>query len=226
VLIPWKEIQVLESTNEGELFRRLAQLYAEFGRTVGIEISPFREDCLPLFSKLPPDRQRAINDAIARGLRIFESVTTQGKSLGDSTSLVWAALKELGLRPPSDLFGHITDESIVEVHSPDGAQLFRSFTFYRYCSYSLEDLYCASWFELYERDDRVMGVLMDFGKKIFVDRSIKSTVALDVPNHIVRELHSPRRYNIEIAMNWVAPLFGEGTSVPAASVVVETARRL
>jgi hypothetical protein len=112
---------------------------------------------------------------------------------------------------------------VIEVHSPEGLQLFRNFNFYKYCGYSIEELYSDSWDKLYERDERVASLMFEFVNKIY-GGLVRTTVAPEIPPYRARELFSSRRYEVEVKWEWGAPLFAEGTSQPKATIAIETAK--
>ena len=213
------------STSLVDEFRSLAQSYASFAAEAGVHLSPFHDGSLPLFSKKSSEEQSTIVNALSVCVGICEKTKAYGNQVKDSPSLIWHALKEFGFRPPSDFFGHLTESSIVEIHSPEGLQLFRSFSFYRYCSYTIEDLYCGSWSTLYERDEEIVPLIFNLAGGVFSGQ-IQSTVRADVPRHVVRETNSRYRYEVELEFQWLAPLFAEGTRQAVATIVIESATLL
>lgn len=208
------------------LFRELAIAYSNYASEVGVQLCPFNDESLPLFSAMSADDQRGVISALRRSVAICERTrAADGTSLKDSPALIWQAMREFGLRPPSDVFSYITGDSIVEIHSPEGVQIFRSFSFYRYCSYTIEDLHCGSWSSLYERDHGIISRIIEYAGEIYSGQ-VKNTIPTRLPTHVVREVSSHMRYEIELSIDWVAPLFAEGTQDVAASIVIENARFL
>ncbi len=205
------------------MFRELALEYQDFARQAGVEMLPFRKPSLPLFTTQDENQQLRIVKALEISVQICRNTRAQGQDMRDTPSLTWQALKELKLRPPSDLFSNIHDTSIIEVHSPDGLQIFRNFNFYRYCSYSLEELYCGSWDLLFERAPGILSIMKATLLKLYTGE-IQGTHTLSLPVHAVRELASPLQYEIELEMQRVAALYAEGSEHPAATLVIEAAR--
>lgn len=208
------------STNFENKFRELALEYQEYAARADIQLRPFRSEDLPLFTKLSDEAKAKVVRALGTCVKICRDTVAAGNQVGDSPALIWGALKELGLRPPSDLFGYITQNAVVEVHSSEGIQVFRNFNFYRYCSYSIEELYCGSWSYLYDRDETAATSIMDFVKGVF-SGELRTTVPLSVPPHHVRERYSEGQHEVILQMQWGAPLFHDGTSAPAATIIIE-----
>lgn len=205
------------------LFRDLSCEYQLFAKDAGIDLVPFYDSGLPLFSAQSELKQIEILEALEVCVKICRATHAQGFAMQDSPQLIWQALKELGFRPPSDLFSHMSDSHVIEIYSRENTQIFRSFNFFRYCSYSLEELYCKNWVHLFSRDhDAIIPMIMEFSHSVF-NGTLRHTVSLrHIPEHIVRETSSLLRFKLKVGIHWGAPLFRENTSEPAGAIVLET----
>lgn len=206
-----------------QLFCELATQYQDFAFQAGVQVVPYYDSEPRLFSQQSSSKQHEILEALALCVKVCRDTEANGHALCDSPQLIWQALKELGLRPPSDLFSYMNDCTVVEVYSPEGIQIFRSFSFFRYCSYSLEELYCENWTNLFARDDEtIVPMIFNFMRSVY-DGTEKCTTSLrHVPQHIVRETSSPERLRLKVGVNWGAPLFRENTMEPVATLFLET----
>jgi len=205
------------------LFCELSKQYAAFAAEAGIEVLAYHDPELPLFSKLTETAQLEILHSLKTCVQICEDTTARGKSVNDTASLLWSAVKAFNLRPPSDFFSKVTNDSVIEMHSSQGIQLFRNFNFYRYCSYSIEELYAEPWSILFSRDAQTVELMLDFLKSIYIG-SCQSTADPRIPAYRAKELFSRRLYEIEVHWTWGAPLFESGSGRPVASIAIETAR--
>ncbi len=204
-------------------FRELSCEYRGYASEAGVGLVPFHEASLPLFNTQTELKQREILNALETSVKICRNTKAQHKKMTDSPALIWQALRELGLRPPSDLFNHMEDCTVVEVYSSENIQLFRTFSFFQYCSYSLEELYCGSWPDLFPRDDQtIVPMILKFVENVFSGVTKKTVSLKHIPNHTVREAFSAARLVLTVGMNWGAPLFQEGTSKPSATIFLET----
>lgn len=152
-----------------ESFRLLADHLVKLGEQIGVRIIGYRNPSLPLFRSLPSSAQAKIIEELKCYLQVCELTASAGHKLNDSRQLLWYGLRSLGYVPPSDLFDKITDQMVVEIHDPELHQVFRNFVFYQYCSYSLEELHCQPWTDLYLRDVRSIEAMMKVVNKIFVE---------------------------------------------------------
>lgn len=206
---------------ECDRFRLLSLSYQDFAKSAGIALTAFRDPALPYFTALSASQRSRVLDALGICVRVCESARSQGHAMSDSPALTWQAIHQLGLRPTSDIFGVIGDESVIEIHSPEGTQLFRNFNFFRYCSYSVEELYSRPWHELYERDEGLARIIADAARSVY-SGEIRSARRFDLPPHGVREISSPSLNEVRLTMEWIAPLYREGTAQPGATICVET----
>lgn len=203
-------------------FRLLALSYQDFARSAGIDLLPFRDPALPHFTALPVSQRALALDALSACVRVCEGARNEGHAMSDSPGLAWQAIRQLGLRPTSDIFGMIWEDCVIEIHSPDGVQIFRNFNFFRFCTYSIEELYSLPWNTLFTRDLKIVEMIADRARKVY-SGSITSATRFNVPTHIVREVASPTRTEIRLSMEWIAPLYRERTQIPEATITVETA---
>lgn len=119
----------------------------------GHDVVRFREGRKSLFPSLEAPAQIQILTGLeAQNQLLSASLTEESRSLrAPSHSLAWAALKILGLRPPDDAFATILDTHIVEIYNTNFTQVFRSFNFFNFVSYSLDELMTHHFSDLYTR---------------------------------------------------------------------------
>ncbi|MGE4130049.1 MAG: hypothetical protein AB7F86_00340 [Bdellovibrionales bacterium] len=218
--------QNLFKFNEGisflDEFVHLSSRVSELANEVGIQITPFRNSNLPHFSRKSEEEKSRVIWDLRNYVTVCEKVQDDGGDLKDPVTVTWMAIKEMGMRPPSDLFSHITADNVIEFHNQDGIQIFRNFHFYQYCSYSLEELYCFPWSTLYSRNEEALNSLLRiFGS--FYCGEMKTGVRTGIAPHIIEEIYSPFKYKIYASQDYAAPLF-DLTGRPIASIIVETGR--
>jgi|GEM_PF-1298248 hypothetical protein len=199
-------------------FRILALEVAEFGRMAGVKVTPFQEDSLPHFSKLSSEQQLSAIHYLEKYHNICSAMLDRNEDLKSSYRIVWQALKEYELRPPSNLFDDLKNDYVIEIYDiASNTQLFRNFKFFTFCSYSLEDLACRPWPELFERDMNSFAEMMvpvqgTFSGKIWKDfrRPIKN---------YMKEIDSIFHYEMNYALLAAYPLRALNGAVEAFLVV-------
>lgn len=206
--------------NFSSKFKALANEISRLAQSIGIEIVPYRDPNLTLFcAQKREDQQRIILD-LSTYLSICQATIANGHSVSNTAKLTWFAIKQFGLRPPSDLFNYISgDDVVVEIHTPEFVQIFRNFMFYTCCSYSLEELYCQPFTILYSRDEVALSPLLESFRRLHTGQ-VTQTIPMNTPPHIISEVKSPFRYQIDAQVNYGAALFDKDNNV-AATIVIE-----
>lgn len=67
-----------------------------------------------------------------------------------------AALRHHGLRAQDSFWESLEKDQIIEIYNSDMKQIYRSFSFFRHCGYSILDLSVFEWFALFQRSQIVM----------------------------------------------------------------------
>jgi hypothetical protein len=196
------------SSDMSENFRELSIEIAALGKQAGVTITPYLDPSLPYFTALPEDQKSDILHQLRVYRNICNQVVASGHALTNALKVLWSSIDQLNLRPPSDLFGRLDKDDVFEIN--DGHfQIFRSFSYYQYCSYTLEDLYCRPWPKLWERDGALTDEILDI-----IDRTIKTkqTVWANTKTHLVRECASNECYNLNYKLQFMAPLYDQSTN--------------
>jgi hypothetical protein len=90
-----------------------------------------------------------------------------------------------GLFVSDDIWATLRDGDVIEIYNLDGIQIFRSFSFFKYCSYTLTDILSQEWFNLWDRPRTIIEAMHNnVGRALESSKSIFKT---DVPTHVLRE---------------------------------------
>jgi hypothetical protein len=218
-----KIVQTNDSTeNHCSRFREIAGQITALAAAVDIRIVPYFSESLEHFSKLDSSDRQNILNSLEIYLNVYQAVYNEGASLLDSHRVIWNALAQLKYRPTSDLFTYVNSGNVIEIHDTNFVQVFRNLAFFRYCSYSLEELYCFKLQELYARDEIFENRLMSYIKQIFA--GIKTVIKTDL-KHTIRELASKERLEILDDAEYMAPLFSmDGGNHVVAFITIENAK--
>lgn len=186
-------------------FVSLAECLQALAKREGMSVRPYDGPAPRSFLNLDLTSQQQVLGRLALYVEICEAVTNGGYSLHDDRQMLWAAIKRLKLRPSAELFGTFDDDDVIEVYLvPQMVQIFRSFRFFSLCSYSLDDLLCRPWWDLYERSDAVTERLMATAET-GIARG-EGITHYDVGPHIMRERDSPGRFSSLQELRFMAPL--------------------
>ncbi len=201
-------------------FRQWARQIQALAADSGVRVIPYFDPSLPYFSRLNPERQDKTLEALKVYVDVCDLALSKAGHLRSAKTMAWAALRKLGLTPSPELFHFIEDADVIEVHDAQGTQLFRNFEFFNYCSYSLEELYCFSWEQLYHRAPQVTDDLLQMVQGIYAGE-LKGCFPVDLPLHDINERYSPLEYVIQAQIKYASPLYAVGSPRVAATLVVE-----
>lgn len=201
---------------------------AEILASKGKRVSPFHSPNLDLFSTLSHlEKRRVISEAsiyresLKAESKNFKSELANDPFLssvdGGYQQALWFALKEMGFRPSGDIFGYMQSDNIVEVYDSQGIQIWRNLNFFDVCSYSLEEMFCISWMERYERDASALGEITQLLGEFIGGR--RSAIAANIHN-LIKETKSQNLLHIRATHQFIAPLFLAQTDLFAGLIVV------
>jgi len=198
-------VEVLKAQDEAALqFKDLSNKLSVLLATEGIDVKPYVNG-LPFFSSLSIGSQQAVNEHLKLYYSLCCEQLSEGYQLSDGASFLWRALRRLGLVPRSDLFQHFTKDSVIEIYSFENKQLFRNINFFKFCSYTLEELHAVEWWRLFQRDDSITQRLYGYAAQIFNGERANNFIP-DVSKHTVYELASADKLVMEINFNIMGPL--------------------
>jgi hypothetical protein len=204
--------------------KNLMERFCDYARLSGSEILPYRDPSLKIFSSLSHDKQENAYNAFLKYYGVCSAATYEDIRLSDDPSLLWYVIKELGLRPCSDLFNKIQPNDVIEIYNTDFIQIFRNFAFFSICSYSLEEIFSYEWRELYERDPVITGKLAELAFSL-LSGDVKTTIPiLGIGDHQLTEVFSPSRHKMVVNHSYLSPLFGKSKGKVEAFAIFSKAK--
>jgi hypothetical protein len=157
-----------------------------------------------------------------------ESLNEAREHHRDQVSLksLWLFLNKLRWQYSSDLFEKLKDDDVIEVYSMEHTQIFRSYMFFKYCSYTLDKLYSKPWFDLYHREASVQKEAFQWLEK-FLMGELKGVSRLELPIHWLSELASTDPYHLKLKYDWVGVLtdqYGQTAGYVISSRILSSCR--
>lgn len=202
-------------------FRRLSKMVAALAEQCGTQIIPFSDPSLPLFSQLPLEAQKAGNTKLSRLIDVYSQARDHKTGEFDHRLVVWMALKNFELIPPSDFMDRIAEGNVVELYSSDGIQLFSNFRFFDLCSYTLEELASRDWLTLWKRDPDSLAQMQSIVAHVLSSET-ESTVTLSGVVHTIEESNSPLKLTVDYELLAMCPLWDRKSKVKIGFAVVES----
>lgn len=196
---------------EGPIFRfreQTEELSGYFARN-GVNKVPYFSPALTDFRKLNAHEQKSAVQTLGHTLDVFAESELEGADLRDTPQLLWRSLRRLGWTPKSDVFDQIHEDDAVEIYSADHIGLFRNLRCYELLSYSIEQLFSKTWYELVRRDSKITEQLYEAARK-FIEGEVRETSDPNIEEHVCFETHSPELLSVWIRFKLFSPLYANG----------------
>ncbi len=174
-------------------FKALLDRFCALPRQDEIEIRPYDGDGPFYFSLLTPELRQATYANFERYTQVCEEVIERGEAPGVGNQFLWRMFQRLGVTPASSLMGFIERGDVVEIYNASYVQVFRSLSFFRICSYTLDELLCRPFWDLFRRDQELFGRMVGTTKEV-LDGKISGVHRWNVEEHTVEEIGSRARY--------------------------------
>ncbi|OFZ45735.1 MAG: hypothetical protein A2381_14900 [Bdellovibrionales bacterium RIFOXYB1_FULL_37_110] len=109
----------------------------------------------------------------------------------------------------------ILDESdVIEIYDFNHIQMYRSFNFFQYCSYSFEEIFTNEWWRLFKRSIFVTNKIIETADNILTQQLIEIQ-HVNCPDHWVDETNSKHNFGCYVRQRIMIPLLNEKNKVVA-----------
>lgn len=172
-------------------------------------IRPYASKALPYYGLLSTSEQKDVIDNISAYNAICKEVHDAGGSLKDNKLLLKTALKKFGWSVEPETYDKFTDDHMLEIYNLQYTQVFRSFRFFCFSSYTLEDIYCRKWYHLYDRQEHDQQYMLKVAND-FIQQSPPKTMQLEIRPQLIRELATLERLSNYSTIEWLVPVLKDG----------------
>lgn len=129
------------------------------------------------------------------------------------------------MMPLSDeVFSHIGPDDFIEVYNPQGIQIYRSWNFFKFCRYTIDEVLSNHWIDLYERPEFVERKILDLMPSFFSKSS--AMIPFNIAEHVVTEKKLNPSYKYANKLKFVCPLQDMHTKEIVAAMSVAFAKRI
>lgn len=188
---------MLSSTTPVVKFRTLCEELSRLIEQEGWVVRPYSHPAMNFFKQLSPrEREWAVN-RLQDYLNICRQAHRSGNFIKDARFLVRQGLKHFDFSCDVKVEDYIQSKYVVEFYGLDHRQIFRTFNFFEFTSYTIEDMYCRLWFDLYRREESVTKFLFESVGPMMSGQSL-DPVYFTTEEHIVEE-----RASLEMLRFWV-----------------------
>lgn len=163
----------------------------------GLFIIPFEEPGLPFYSNLSREQRAQIIEQMKTLLELTTDMQANNLKVTEPANLIRAFFKKFNLHAPNWVLDSITKQDIVDVWNLDSRLVIASFNFFDICAYSLEELFCRPWAELFSRDSEVHIQIYQLCRSLLNGEITQPVDMTYIPQHKVRETYAPEdRYAV------------------------------
>ena len=215
------------SRETGSATRRVQALATEielvFGKS-GAHLASPSQECLQSFAGLSSERQHHIETALQEYLDVIGDlnsavVVPADVSREQEIKLLKRALWLRKLRlADSAILDVIDNRDIIEIYDDRGVQIYRSWSFFQYCSYSLVDLQVYDWDILFARPNWVAKELWQISEKAFAPGA-KTTSMDHLPEYLICERLKKHNRAFLMKMKYTSPVTDDAGDTRAIIVV-------
>lgn len=186
-------------------FKELLIEFCRFAEEEKVALKPFNGDGPMWFGEMPEQFQGPVLGAFRAYVELCREVRGEGISLRNDQFLLWRMFQKLGVHPPSELMSEMRSGEVIEIHNGEFLQVYRNLRFFELCSYTLDDLLCRPFWQLFQRDEAVTESLIKMGQSVF-GGDTQGVLKLETPEHVVLEIDSEARLLSVIQHRIAAPL--------------------
>lgn len=190
-----------------ERFAHVAMAVSDILALYGHTVRPFKSANDLEFTKLSQDMQAIYLKHFSTYAEVLYETHNSGQNLNEARQLVWNMMKKIGMHTTDDVLNKINNSQIVEIYNSENIQIFRNLPFFKVCSYTLDEVLSVPWWKLYRRDDEMSREIFRYASLILRGEA-KSTVYPNLPRHYLREVASSFCFQMNIGINFMAPLVG------------------
>lgn len=98
----------------------------------------------------------------------------------------------------------IGKDDFFEIYDHQGIQIYRSWSFFKFCRYSIDEILTQSWSELYNRPEFVTKKLLSLIPLIF--GPAKNIVPYNIQQFVLSEAKLSPSMSYEVHMKWACPI--------------------
>lgn len=198
-------------------FKRLAEEYCSLVVSFGFKVKPYRDSGVLKFESCNlKQRSRAIAYLDAN-IELLKECVAQGDDPRNSAQMLWRILRKIKAIPENDIFDKIAQGDVVEVYLDDHIQIYRNLEFFNFCSFTIDELLCGTWYKLYKRDFIPTLKMFKMAFRVLTGQ-LNRTTPWNVPEHVFDEVGSEENLKHTILLKYLSPLSNHGKMVGAICI--------
>lgn len=201
--------KVIDSVN---IFKTVSEQFHLTTKVLKLTLATPPSEIFDIYAELDPVAQQDVLGRLRFYNSLCEKVIEENEKERTELTYAWYALARLKLRPPNDLFDRIDINDCIEIFDSSGIQIYRSFNFAKFTTYSLEEILIYPWYRLFMRDEKIMALMMGAMKQV-LSGQYRSPISLRIPPHICEETISKEKWRTLVSLKLACPLYGKNDQI-------------
>lgn len=160
-----------------------------------------------LFSRLPESSRKSIKDFVVGQIDFIQEAVFSGIDPRSERAMLRHALSKLRIICDDSVYEKVEGTDVVEILDKNLTQVYRSFSCFYLCNYSILELTSVPFFDLYERSSVITKSLIDACGEVLEGRSNLTSLAA-IGSYPVRELLTEEKNSFFIQEKFVAKSLG------------------
>ncbi len=156
------------------------------------------------FGNLPVLHREQILRGLEGQLELLYEIMASGIDSCNEQALVHLAVNKLGLLVDNEFLDGILQTDIVEIYDSEQVQVYRSFSCFALCNYSIGELVTYPWYELYERPSWVQERILELSAPVFLGKRRMQSVEGLLPCYVLKETLTESREAFEVEEKFYA----------------------
>lgn len=165
---------------------------------LGKPMKPSPAKALVQFGKLPLEHQEGAVKGLEGQLAFIQEAIRNGLTAYNEKSLVRMAMGKLNLFADENIVEKVGTTDVVEIFDSHHTQVYRSYSCFALCNYSIAELVSYPWYELYERPKWVEERLYSLSESIFAGRESHVDLEDKVPKYVLKETMTAEKAAFEM----------------------------
>lgn len=205
---PRNTIVPSESTLEKrEMTELLGQLKLALKNFCGIDLRADPMRGWEIFITLPETTKTAIKGFIKGQTAFIQEAVAAGVEPKSEKAMLRHALSKLRIICDESIFDEVEETDVIEILDQNLAQMYRSFSCFAICNYSVLELTTIPFFDLYERSSAITKILVEACGEIFEGKTSFKSLR-HIGSYPVREILTPEKNSFVIQEKFVARSLG------------------
>lgn len=195
----------MDSMNEiRENVYKLCEKISFIANQLDVKVRPYSDISKVEFEQCSPADCLRVHEVLKQYFTLLHKVFHENK-IKTSKDLFCYVLKELDLQVSDSFIKSIDEKDVIEIYNLEGMQVFRNFQMFKLSNYTLLEMVCMHWFDLFERDQDITDEIALRAREVLANIDSESQSWL-IGDHLLKEKKSDQKDIYVIQMGNIAPV--------------------